>query len=85
MSFDPYHCAELRWAAQGEELSSCPDGGLKRAWYAAEQGLRNQIDRTYEARMDFGLDELVRGGPGRGTPTPPDTDVRAYLLAQPRA
>src|SRR5690606_37076182 len=23
MSFDPYHCAELRWGATGSELSSC--------------------------------------------------------------
>jgi hypothetical protein len=46
MSFDPYNCPELRWGAQDAELASCRDGGTKRAWYAAEQHLRNQIDRT---------------------------------------
>ncbi len=80
MSFDPTHCPELRWgASDAAELFTCPDGALKRSWYAAEQNLRNQIDRTYDARMDFTLEELGTPGPGKGVPSPPDTDVRAYL------
>jgi hypothetical protein len=80
MSFDPYQCVERRWGAQdAAELSSCRDGDDKRAWYAAEQHLRNQIDRTYEARMDFTRDELAVSGPGKGVDAPPDTDVLAYL------
>jgi formylglycine-generating enzyme required for sulfatase activity len=82
LSFDPYHCVELRWGASDPaELSSCQDGSIKRAWYDAEQDLRNQIDRTYDARMDFSLDELQTPGPGKGVPTPPDTDARAYLVS----
>ena len=82
MSFDPYQCIEHRWGAHTPaELSTCRDGAPKRAWFAAEQNLRNQIDRTYEARMDFALDELTTPGPGKGVAKPPDTDVRAYLLA----
>ena len=54
----------------------------KRAWYAAEQTLRNQIDRTYEAQMDWSLAELQAGEPGIGVSEPPDTDARAYLVAQ---
>lgn len=81
LSFDPYHCVERRWGATGAELASCPDGAIKRRWYAAEQGLRNQIDRTYEARMDFSLEELEARVPGSGVPAPPDTDTRAFLLA----
>lgn len=81
MSFDPYQCVEHRWGAHTPaELSTCRDGARKRAWYAAEQNLRNQIDRTYEARMDYTLAELKTPGPGKGIATPPDTDVRAYLL-----
>jgi hypothetical protein len=80
MSFDPYHCVERRWGAQGAELASCRDGAIKRRWYAAEQGLRNQIDRTYEARMDFSLEELEAGGPGTGPVQPPDIDARGWLL-----
>jgi hypothetical protein len=79
LSFDPYACVEARWGAVGAEARSCRDGESKRAWYAAEQRLRNQIDRTYEARMDFTLRELEAGQ--GGVAAPPDTDARAYLLA----
>ena len=42
LSFDPYHCPELRWgaAAGSPELSSCPDNAEKLGWYRAEQRLR---------------------------------------------
>lgn len=82
MSFDPYHCIERRWGATApRELATCRDGALKQAWYAAEQGLRNQIERTYDVEMGFTLGELQRAGPGRGVPAPPDIDARAYLLS----
>ena len=77
MSFDPYHCVERRWgASDAAELSTCRDGAIKLAWYAGEQKLRNQIDRTYEARMDFTLDEVK----AQGADNAPDTDVLAFLL-----
>ena len=79
LSFDPYHCVERRWGAIGPEAATCRDGAVKTAWYAAEQRLRNQIDRTYEARMDFTLRELQRGAGGMAAP--PDTDARGYLLS----
>ena len=83
MSFDPYQCVERRWGASApQELASCPDTTLKAAWYEAEQALRNQLDRTYEARMDFSLDELKEPGPGKGVPEAPDTDVRRFLVNQ---
>jgi hypothetical protein len=85
MSFDPYQCVERRWGAtSGYEFAPCPDNTLKTAWYEAERNLRNQIDRTYEARMDFTLAELKTPGPGKGVPAPPDIDVRAYLLSRMR-
>ena len=82
MSFDPYQCVERRWGAEGTELSTCSDGTIKRAWYQAEQSLRNQLDRTYEAQMDWSLADLQSGDPRIGVRQPPDTDTRAYLLAQ---
>ena len=86
MSFDPYQCVERRWGANsGYEFAPCPDNTMKTAWYEAERNLRNQIDRTYDARMDFTLAELKTPGPGKGVPAPPDTDVRAYLLSRMRA
>lgn len=81
MSFDPYQCVEHRWGATGAELATCRDGVKKRRWYQAEQILRNQIERTYEARMDFTLGELEASKSGSGAFQPPDTDVRAYLRA----
>jgi len=80
MSFDPYQCVELRWGAyDASELSTCADGKNKRLWYDAERPLRNQLDRTYEARMDFTRAELLEPGPGKGVDAPPGIDVRGYL------
>ena len=86
LSFDPYHCVERRWGAMDHaELASCPDGAKKTRWYEAEQGLRNQIDRTYDIEMDSTVDEL-EGGPfglesGRGVVQAPEVDVRAFLIS----
>jgi hypothetical protein len=77
--FDPYHCSEKRWGATRTELATCRDNTVKQQWYDAEQRLRNQTERQYEIRMDFTLAELQRGGPGTGTDTPPDIDVRKAL------
>lgn len=79
LSFDPYHCAERRWGADGAELATCPDGGTKRAWYKAEQRLRNQPERTYDTRMGFTLSQLQAGAPGSGWASPPDIDVEGLL------
>jgi hypothetical protein len=84
LSFDPYHCVERRWGATGAEAASCDDNANDADWYAAEQVLRNQIDRTYDARMDFSLSELQTLNPahaGVGVTSPPDVDVEAYLLS----
>jgi hypothetical protein len=80
MSFDPYHCPELRWGATtAGELSSCRDSRDKLDWYRGEARLRNQIDRTYDVRMGFTLDQLLRRAPGSGVDQAPDTDVRVLL------
>ena len=80
LSFDPYHCVELRWGASlKEELASCDDGGPKLRWYEAEQRLRNQIDRTYDTPMGFTVDELRAGRRGTGWDQAPDVDVKAVI------
>jgi len=82
LSFDPYHCVERRWGAtEPGELASCRDGSGKRAWYLAEQRLRNQTERTYDVRMDFSLAQLRSGVTGSGVATPPDIDVEALLTS----
>lgn len=75
ISFDPYHCAELRWGATGKELESCPDGKTKLSWYQAERGLRNQIERRYEDVMDKDL----AGAAALGVAEAPNVDLAGYL------
>jgi hypothetical protein len=72
MSFDPYHCPELRWGAPAgsPERASCPDGAGKLKWYADEQRLRNRIDREY------GAPTPLESGPTEV----PDVDPRTILM-----
>ena len=79
MSFDPYDCIELRWGAGGDEARSCTDGRKKRAWYAAEQRLRNNPDRPYNLTMNFSLADLQEEKRGSGIDKAPDIDVRALI------
>lgn len=79
LSFDPYHCVELRWGAEGDEAADCGDGRQKRAWYAAEQRLRNQSDRSYDAQMGFSVAELNEHGKWTGIDNPPPVDVKALI------
>lgn len=79
LSFDPYHCAELRWGAQGNELATCPDDATKRAWYDREKWLRFQHERNTDAFTGFTLDELTGPKPGAGVPAGQDLDIIAFL------
>ena len=82
LSFDPYHCVELRWGAQGHELSSCRQDTEKMRWYENQQFLRNQIERRYDDPMNFTLEELAIPQPGNGVVHPPDIDVAGYLKSR---
>lgn len=80
LSFDPYHCVELRWGAStAEELNSCGDSQNKRLWYTREQRLRNQHIRRYDIRMDFSLEELAHPTDNNGVATPIDVDIETFL------
>jgi hypothetical protein len=59
LSFDPYHCPELRWGDTAHR-SRCEGNGQKWLWYLAQQGLRNQLERRYDLQMDLNLKELRR-------------------------
>ena len=59
ISFDPYHCVELRWGLlDAESIKSCNSTKEKMDWYQAEQGLRYLINRDYSVKMDYTLKEL---------------------------
>jgi hypothetical protein len=79
LSFDPYHCVELRWGAQGNELSTCGDNGTDRLWYEREQWLRFQHERNTSAFTGFTVDELTGPRPGAGVAAGQDLDVIAFL------
>ncbi len=83
LSFDPYHCVELRWGADGDERRSCADGTAKQRWYDAEQRLRNQSDRTYDLQMGFDIAELNAHVKGSGIDNPPPVDIKALIDAMP--
>ncbi|MBK9036827.1 MAG: hypothetical protein IPL61_37185 [Myxococcales bacterium] len=74
LSFDPYHCPELRWGAPAgsPERAACPDDADKLRWYDDEARLRNRIDR------DYGVPTPLDGGPE----VPPDVDVRRTLAGR---
>ncbi|MBS0471391.1 MAG: hypothetical protein JSR60_09985 [Proteobacteria bacterium] len=82
-SFDPYHCIELRWGASGAERETCPDARDKRRWYEAEQRLRNQSDRTYDAQMGFSIAELNDHVRWSGIDTPPPIDIKSLIDTMP--
>lgn len=56
LSFDPYHCAELRWGII--ESKNCNFNQNKLDWYNAEQGLRNRLDRDNTIKTDYDVDTL---------------------------
>jgi hypothetical protein len=83
MSFDPYHCVELRWGAtEASELASCADGSTKREWYRGEQNLRNQLERTYDVKMDVTLAELFTNPNVNQAKTAPNVDLTALLTGK---
>jgi hypothetical protein len=83
MSFDPYHCVELRWGARiPEEMASCTSDENKKQWYSREKWLRNQTERRYDVRMDFSLYDLTSPMKGAGVATPPDIDIVTYLRSE---
>lgn len=75
LSFDPYHCPELRWGAPpgSAERASCSDGRRGLAWYEAERRLRLRTDR--------GGGEPT--GLGDGPTRPPPSDVRTLIDGPP--
>jgi hypothetical protein len=81
LSFDAYHCPELRWGAtpDSKEGSTCESSAEKNFWYKQEQFLRNQLERRFDVRMDYRAQDLSTPRPGVGVTTSADTDILKYL------
>ncbi len=59
ISFDPYHCVELRWGqTDAQSIQNCGQNSTKMNWYNAQQRLRQTIERDYTLRMDYTVREL---------------------------
>jgi hypothetical protein len=61
LSFDPYHCEELRW---GDVAASCNDPAATRRWYEVEAPMRAEIgrDEVGSRVRQIGLADLdIRG------------------------
>jgi len=69
LSFDPYHAIEYRWGARGDELASAGAGETKKRLYAAQQRLRNQLERVYNQATPLAM----------GPEKPVDVDARRWL------
>lgn len=57
LSFDPYHCPEMRWGAfpdHTEEAASCRMDGAHMRRFDDERTQRNAIDREYGSPTPFG-------------------------------
>lgn len=75
LSFDPYHCPEMRWGAHpgvAAEMATCQadEAHLKR--FDDERTQRNAVDRENGAPTPFGW----------GPSTPPDVNVTKLLKAR---
>ena len=65
MSFDPYHCVELRW---GNDSTACPDQAGKRRWYGTEEQARHEVDRDnhlFAGPQDVDIRGLIAAMPAR--------------------
>jgi hypothetical protein len=77
LSFDPYHCPEMRWGAKPArgasvatpDYSTCPRDATKEDWYWKETRLRNTLEHSYGEPTPYDA----------GTITPEDIHVPNML------
>ncbi len=98
ISFDPYHCAEKRWGASGNEIKTCRDQDHGNAWYDAQQVMRNTVGKTtngerYVIRSERPItlqmlrdpslvDQPETAPVNLGTKSPPLTNLDAYFASE---
>ena len=82
MSFDPYHCVELRWGASGDERDTCADG-KKLRWYDAEQRLSNSARPHLRHQHGLRSRRPDRHVKGTGIDTPPPVDIKSLIDSMP--
>jgi hypothetical protein len=60
LSFDPYHCPELRWGAEGAEAESCKQHPSSAEWYVVQRPLRQQKSRDTGGFYGYTLEEAKK-------------------------
>lgn len=75
MSFDPYHCEELRWGDAA--APSCDDPAATRRWYEVEEPMRAEIGRDGPAGGSVPNGSMARGISGA------DVDIRGLIQNMP--
>jgi hypothetical protein len=76
ISFDPYHCADLRW---GDKKTGAQVCGEDMRWYNAEQYLRSMTERNTAAFHGFNLDQLEAENAKNMAPVLWDTNFIRFI------
>lgn len=75
ISFDPYHCADLRWGDSQTGLQACSEDVR---WYNAEQYLRNMMEKV-PGDQEMTVDQMERKNAASAAASYPNTDFVAYI------
>lgn len=76
ISFDPYHCIDLRWGDIEAGRRLC---GEDMRWYAAEQYLRNLTERRTADSHDLSIEEMEAENLAKNQPFQWDTNIIDYI------
>ncbi len=81
MSFDPYHCPEMRWGESTfEEGHACIKMAGKAEWYKAQRFMR-RMEASDDRNTGYGLTMVGISGPRRGLKDVPETDIAGLVGA----
>lgn len=82
MSFDPYHCPEMRWGeATFDEGHACIKDQTKADWYRAQRFMRRMIDVNDNRNTGYGLTMIGLSGPRKGLKQSPSADIGALVAS----
>ena len=76
ISFDPYHCADLRWGDEASGKASCPED---MRWYNSQQYLRNMTEKTSDSHK-MTVEQMEAQNKLKNKPFEWSTDIRQYAI-----
>ncbi len=82
LSFDPYHCPEMRWGEKGfSEDHACLKDPAKASWYRAQRFMRRMTDLTDDRNTGYGLTMVGISGPRKGLKENPQADIGGLVAS----